>query len=311
MPPTPAHTPHNSLEGNDGIARERDSVRTASEGDPMRRPYTLHGDAGPEEQTPPVIATTRAPEWQFNAVQGATSDDGARLTHVLSGAELFVRGGRLIRGAGYSEAPPGPRRELARAGAILRLRQRRRYHIHAAGVVDPMGRAWLLVGPTGSGKSTLAYALARAGWAVLGDDGVIVEVLPRGVVAMGWREPLRVSRTLSGVFPELASEQTAARAIPGDARQRAEMSMPAAPRAPVAALVWIHQGAEDQLAPLSPTQALVDLVRESAWVLIADGRAPAHLAALRHIVTEVPSYRLIHSPVQLRTIERTLLSAHP
>jgi hypothetical protein len=249
------------------------------------------------------------PEWQFNAVQGTTSADGARLTHVLTGAELIVRGGRLFRGAGYREAPSGPRRELARAGAILRLRQRRRYHIHAAGVVDPAGRAWLLVGPTGSGKSTLAYALARSGWTVLGDDGVIVEIQQSGVVAMGWREPLRVSRTLAGVFPELGGEHAAARAIPGDLRQRAEMAVPAARAAPVAALIWIQQGPVDQLTSLSPTQALVDLVRESAWVLIADGGAAAHLEALRRLVTEVPSYRLVHSPAQLRDIPGTLLSA--
>jgi energy-coupling factor transporter ATP-binding protein EcfA2 len=183
--------------------------------------------------------------------------------------------------------------------------------VHAAGVIDPRHRAWLLVGPTGSGKSTLAYALARKGWAVLGDDGVIVEVQQQGVVAMGWREPLRVSRTLAHAFPELSSEDTNARAIPGDARQRAEFTLPAAPRGLVAALVWIQQGPVDQLTPLSPTQALVDLVRESAWVLIADGGAAAHLAALRRIVTEVPSFRLTHSPAQLRTIQDTLLSARP
>jgi hypothetical protein len=266
-----------------------------------------------ESDSPRAIAVSPAPtpEWQFNAVQGTTHPDGARLRHVVTGAELIVRNGRLIGGAGYHDTPPGPRRELARAGAILRLRQRRRYHVHAAGVVDPSGRAWLLVGPTGSGKSTLAYALAREGWAVLGDDGVIVEIQPQGVVAMGWREPLRVSRTLAGIFPELASAHADARAIPGDARQRAELAVPAAPRATVAALVWIQQGPVDQLVPLSPTQALVDLVRESAWVLIADGGAAAHLDALRRIVTEVPSFRLIHSPAQLQTIQATLLSARP
>jgi hypothetical protein len=202
---------------------------------------------------------------------------------------------------------------LARAGAILRLRQRHRYHIHAAGVVDPAGRAWLLAGPTGSGKSTLAYALARSGWSVLGEDGVIVELRPgeRGAVAFGWREPIRVSRTLAGVFPELAGERAAAQAIPGDARQRTEVSLPAARRARVAALVWIQHGATDELAPLSPTLALVNLVRESAWVLIADGGARAHMDALRRIVTEVPSYRLTHSPAQLRMIGQTLLAANP
>lgn len=272
-----------------------------------------HVRAATEQQRPrPVrVPASPTPEWQFNAVQGTTHPDGARLRHVVTGAELIVRNGRLVRGAGYSEAPSESRRELARAGAILCLRQRRRYHVHAAGVVDPTGRAWLLVGPTGSGKSTLAYALARKGWAVLGDDGVIVEIQPQGVLAMGWREPLRVSRTLAGAFPELATLHADAPTIPGDARQRAELPMPAAPRAFVAALVWIEQGSVDRIASLSPTQALVDLVRESAWVLIADGRAAAHLDALRRIVTEIPSFRLTHSPAQLRSIQDTLLLARP
>lgn len=274
---------------------------------PLSAPRTR----GFPEQLSSAVGATPAPEWQFNAVQGTTHPDGARLRHVVTGAELIVRNGRLIRGAGYGEAPSGPRRELARAGAILRLRERRRYHVHAAGVVDLTNRAWLLVGPTGSGKSTLAYALARNGWAVLGDDGVIVEVQQRGVMAMGWREPLRVSRTLAHAFPELASKQTDARAIPGDARQRAELPLPVGPRASIAALVWIQQGPVDQLTPLSPTQALVDLVRESAWVLIADGGAAAHLDALRRIVTEVPSFRLTHSPAQLHVIQDTLLSVRP
>jgi hypothetical protein len=248
-----------------------------------------------------------APEWQFNAIQGSVEPDGARLTHISTGAELLVRGGRLVRGSGYGEAPPGPRRELARAGAILRLRQRHRYHIHAAGAVDPLGRAWLLVGPTGSGKSTLAYALSRSGWGILGDDGVIVEVQPGGgVLAFGWREPLRVSTTLRSTFPELPAEADA-RLLPDDARQRAEVPVPGARSAPVAALVWIRQGAVDQMTVLPPTATLVELVRGSAWVLIADGGARAHLDALRRIVTEVPSYQLIHTRAQLHQIERTLL----
>jgi hypothetical protein len=279
----------------------------------MEGPAQKLGEAAAaERQAPETVTRAVAPEWQFNAVQGTTNADGARLTHLPTGAELLVRDGRLIRGPGYRDAPPGPRRELARAGAILRLRRRHRYHIHAAGVVDPAGRAWLLVGPTGSGKSTLAYALARSGWAVLGDDGVIVELRPgKGAVALGWREPLRVSRALADVFPELGAEDAVAQAIPGDARRRTEVSVPAAPSAPVTALLWIQQGPVDCLTPLAPTQALVDLVRESAWVLIADGGARAHLDALRRIVTEVPSYRLTHSPAQLRIIERTLLAAHP
>lgn len=249
------------------------------------------------------------PEWQFNSVVGSVEPDGARLTHVVSGAELWVRAGRLVTGAGYRAAPAASRRELARAGAILRLRTQRRYHIHAAGVVDPRGRAWLLAGPTGSGKSTLAYALARAHWPILGDDGVIVEVRRDDILAYAWREPLRVSTDLQVFFPELGAVSATARQLSGDARNRTEISVAAARSAPVAGLVWVEQGPEDSFTPLAPTDALVELVRQSAWVLIGDGGAPAHLDALRHIAAHVPSFRLVHSPAQLVRIERTLATA--
>jgi hypothetical protein len=264
-------------------------------------------DMRPAELTRPVVA-----EWQFNDIYGFTEPEGARLIHLTAGAELLVRGGRLVRGTGYRAAVPAMRRELARAGAILRLRQHHRYHIHAAGAVDPAGRAWLLSGPTGSGKSTLAYALARAGWPILGDDSVIVEVhAAGGAVAYGWREPLRVSTTLSAEFPELAAVPDHARMLRDDVRQRAELPVTWARSAPLGALVWIEQGLEDRLTPLAPAEALVELVSQSAWVLIADGGSPAHLDALRRIAIGVPSFRLVHSPAQLHRIDQTLTAALP
>jgi hypothetical protein len=146
----------------------------------------------------------------------------------------------------------------------------------------------------------------------LGDDGVIVEIRDDdGAVAFCWRDPLRVSTTLAADFPELGTSRARARALPGDARQRTEMTVRATRSAPVAALVWIQQGPADHMVRLPPTEALVDLVRESAWVLIADGHARAHLECLRRLVIDVPSYRLTHSPRQLHCIAETLLAAQP
>jgi hypothetical protein len=244
--------------------------------------------------------------WQFNAVVGRSRGRDAHLTHD-AGAELWVRDGRLARGIGYETIPPESRRELARAGAILRLRRTGRYHLHASGVVDPQGRAWVLSGVSGSGKSTLAYALARVGWRVLGDDGVILEVTTHGVLAHAWREALWVSTDLRGEFPELSDFDP--RLVLADPRRRLAKPMPVARRAPLVGMVFLEQGASDRIVRLSAVEALVQLIGQSAWVLIPDDDARRHLDALQAIATRVSAYRLTHSPRQLHMIADTLLAA--
>ena len=183
--------------------------------------------------------------------------------------------------------------------------------MHAAAVVAPAGSAWLLIGPTGSGKSTLAYALSRAGWGVLGDDGVIVgDTLGGGrLFAIGWHDPVRVSIRLAGAFPELGSDNVRAQVMSGDARERTTIDISPPRPAPIAGLVWVTHGTRDAMVKRSPTEALADLVRDSAWVLIADEWARPHLAALRQLVTSVPSFALTHSAAQLTRIGDTLQSA--
>jgi hypothetical protein len=244
--------------------------------------------------------------WQFNAVVGLSTGDDAQLTHE-AGGELWVRTDRLVRGAGYGAALRQSRRELARTGAILRLRRRGRYHIHASGVVSPTGRVVLFTGVSGSGKSTMAYALARRGWRLLGDDSVIIEpsAIDAGVTAYAWRDTLLVSAALAEAFPELGADADA-RAIPGDPRRRVPVDVAVARSGPVAAVICLAQGPDDSLISIPPIQALVELVRQSAWVLIPDTAARPHLEALRTLVTRVPTLQLTHSSRQLHGIEATL-----
>jgi hypothetical protein len=173
-------------------------------------------------------------------------------------------------------------------------------------VVAPDGRGWVLTGVSGSGKSTLAYALARRGWRVLGDDGVVIELTPSSAIVHAWREALWVSTRLQTSFAELAV--VADRALPGDARERLPMAMPVARRAPLAGILSLEQGPEDRVTRLGPVEALVELVRQSAWVLIPDDEARPHLAALRRMAAEIPMFRLVHTPKQLLAIAETLSS---
>ena len=191
--------------------------------------------------------------WQWGDVDASGSGERTCLTHRYVDAQLWVNDGRLSRGAGYEQATVPIRQELARVGAIVRLRQRGRYLVHAAGVVDPAGRAWLLSGDSGSGKSTLAYALARIGWAALGDDGVLIERRGDGLVAHPWRDPLRVSTQLAGSFPEMGNDSL--RPMPGDPRERVSIPVRPARSAPVAALVLLERGTAFEMTSAKPAGA--------------------------------------------------------
>lgn len=244
--------------------------------------------------------------WQWGDVDARDQGDRTCLTHRHADARLWVDDGRLRRGPGYDRAEPTVRQELARVGAIIRLRQRGRYLVHAAGVVDPRGRAWLLSGDSGSGKSTLAYALARTGWTVLGDDGVLIERRGSALTAHPWREPLRVSRQLADVFPEI--DDDALRPAPGDPRNRVSLRMRSARSAPVAALVLIERGATCTLERAAPLTALAALIRQSPWVILGDAYARAHLDLLRHAAAQ-PVFQLRHTHAELHSLATVLLGA--
>lgn len=248
--------------------------------------------------------TVDARTWEWEDVRATADEDGVRLAHALEPAELMLRGGRLVRGAGYDTASAGARRSLARVGAILRLRARGRYLVHAAAVVDPSGGAWLLAGDGGSGKSTLAWVLVRQGWSLLGDDGVLIEDADEGLVARAWRDPLRVSLSLAERFPEL--EALAPRVATRDPRARVPVEREVVRKAGVRTLLLLERSDRDRVLRVGPAVALASLVRHSPWVLIDDEDAPRHLSVLAAAAESVPAYHLAHTEFQLEELPRTL-----
>ncbi|HJU68743.1 MAG TPA: hypothetical protein VJ650_10910 [Gemmatimonadaceae bacterium] len=244
--------------------------------------------------------------WEWEDVRATTDDEGTHLAHVVEPAQLMLRKGRLVKGAGYETASPAARRSLARVGAILRLRTRGRYLVHAAAVVDPQGGAWLLAGDSGSGKSTLAWVLVRQGWSLLGDDGVLIEDTDRGVVARAWRDPLRVSLGLAHRFPEL--QALAPRVAARDARTRVPVERDVVREAPVRTILFLERGQRDRVLRVGPAVTLASLVRQSPWVLIDDADAPRHLTVLAAAAESVPAYHFAHSERQLEELPRTLAS---
>ena len=65
--------------------------------------------------------------------------------------------------------------------------------LHAA-AVEVGGRAVLFCGPTQRGKSTPARALGEAGYRLLGEDGVVIELSENGAIAFPGARGVRVRR---------------------------------------------------------------------------------------------------------------------
>ena len=244
--------------------------------------------------------------WRCGLVDGVTTGSSSCLVDTEHRAELRLANGRLIRGPGYAAAPRPTRQLLARVGAMLKLREQARFYVHAAGVIAPDGRAWLLTGESGCGKSTLSYSLARCGWPVLGDDGVVLERGLEGVTVHGWREPLRVSIELAAWFPELSRRESLVDWQ--DDRHRVDVNAAFAQRARTGGVIVLGRGDRDVLSPLAPTAALAMLVRQSTFLLLTDDHASSHLSVLRDLVESVPCFTLEHTSAQLSSIRDTILA---
>jgi hypothetical protein len=244
--------------------------------------------------------TPLSARWRSHGVEGITSGSQSTLRHLGENAELHVANGRLSRGDGYGEATRAARQSLARVGAILRLRQHNRFYVHASAVVNKKGLAYLFVGESGSGKSTIAFALAREGWTILGDDGVVLEPLADTVLAHGWRSRSLVSSSLAFAFPELRGRE--AEAMSGDERSRIPIALPNAALARLGALVFIRQSRHGSLKYCGQSAALMELIKQSPWVLLGDASSAAHFEALERIARSVPSFEFAHGPDELPRI---------
>ena len=255
----------------------------------------------------PPVQNPAATPWRIGPVDIVSTELEALLHDTPSGARLRVSGTRLARDAHYATAPRDARIRLARAGAMIALRARGLYQLHASAAVDPHGIAFLFAGPSGVGKSTLAYALSRQGWRILGDDGVVLEPTPSGAKLHAWREPLQVSSALAHEFPELRARQQFENV--NDPRRRIPMPIPTAHHAPLGAIIFPRRAACDRLSPMSQTMALAELIVQSTQVLLADSETPRHFERLRHVVASVPSFRLEHTQKQLHAIALTLRDA--
>jgi hypothetical protein len=182
-------------------------------------------------------------------------------------------------------------RTFLMAVVIVLLRRAGWFHLHAATANDPEGRGWLVAGNAHAGKSTTAALLAASGWQVGTDDAAWVEQLEDQVRVHTCHAPIALRdggrrllaraggmplldrgkvgywpEDLGGVWTPLVTPQIVIFTTVGSARTTA--------------------------VPVSRPEALSELVRWSAWVMLEPEVAQRHLDALAALTGQARCYRV-------------------
>lgn len=158
--------------------------------------------------------------------------------------------------------------------------------VHAAGLVGPDGRAWLLVGDAGAGKSSTAATLVAGAWDWLADDRVLLDAprLAGPPRVQGWARPFRLDTGWASGVPS-GTRRLVNPAALGPGRRRRE--------APLGGLLFprVEPKASTELRPVSAGDALTKLVRQSPWLFLDPPAAPALLRLLAR-AANVPAFAL-------------------
>lgn len=174
------------------------------------------------------------------------------------------------------------------------LKRRGCYSVHAAGVsLD--GKGLLFPGTSGAGKSTLALALARAGFALLGDDMLFLSQHPAGLRALAFPEDIDITDDTARMFDELHDIVEVPKAPGWPKRQvplfgHAQTAIAWDCQPAVLVFPRVSHTARSILTPIDRDEALMELVPNI--LLTAPTASQAHLDSLATLTATCSCYRL-------------------
>jgi hypothetical protein len=174
------------------------------------------------------------------------------------------------------------------------LKRRGLWALHAAGLLWN-GKALVLAGASGAGKSTLAIALARSGFAFLGDDTLFLAPGPGGLRLLAFPDEVDLTDETASFFPELAALRAEPRREGWRKRRlraEEEYGAPLAGEVGPGLLIFprISGREESALAPLDPGEALIALAGNV--LLTEPASSQAHLDALADLAAASSCWRL-------------------
>jgi hypothetical protein len=235
---------------------------------------------------------TRSPDFQLFTTDlwMESADSHAELRGNIAGSHGVLG---LRQGSARIGVPRGASGEGAAADlylmltvtAALLLNRQGRALVHGAAVVDPDGRAWLLVGDSHSGKSTTCANLMRGGWGYLADDQVVLSPGAGGDLRVdGWPRAFQVDAAWHDGRSAGARVRIDPDTIrPGALRRSARLAGLLFP--------MVIPDAPTELLAHSAVEAFSGLLRQSPWIMQDEHGARASLDLLRRAAS-LPRYQL-------------------
>lgn len=180
---------------------------------------------------------------------------------------------------------------------LLFLQHEEHYGLHAAALTPEGDDGVLVIAESDSGKSTLTMHLVRQGWRFLTDDSALVHLGADGrVAARALRRDFALDPDAADLFPEIA--EASAPMFTGYDKWRVDVDRlyPGQRCARLTPRLLVFPSLTDapasRLTPLSPSAALMRLLRQTSLLTPAPDQAARHLAVLKRLVEQAPAVAL-------------------
>lgn len=265
----------------------------------------LHYRFLPEGHVLPTAATWGEPVYHSRNLQVWQIQAGFHLRCADSFLQVYPATGEAVcwLAPSFPACPLHEQRDFFLLSLLMLCHGRHCFAIHANGLCDPAGRAYLLVGNSGSGKTTLAMTCVQQGWHYLGDDVVLLGQSGLDIYAYALRRDFACSqRTLAHLWAQDRSNRPGMTAVGDEAIPDAKQMIDEAGFYPARVLptmrptmicfTHIVQQPQSQLSPLAQSQALILLAQQSAGLMTDRTIAQRQLMLLKQLTTQAPGYTL-------------------
>ena len=232
-------------------------------------------------------------------IRSGPPEPDVRLRWLAGPAHAVLPAGATTADVALGRAALANREHLAQSFLttvlVFLLRRAGWHHVHAAVARDPRGRGWLFAGNSKAGKSTTAALLATKGWGVGSDDLTFLTRSDEDVDAIAQRAPIALRPEGHALLnagrgtPVRGGRKTAyfPEELGGSSVERVRPTIIMLPRV---------EGGTTRVEPIRPREALAELVRWSAWVVLEPDLAQEHLDLLGQLARQAACWRLALGP---------------